>query len=196
MKDVEKSWQEVRSRGKSMEVLCSSYRQTLSLDPIASQSLNLETSATRLARFTCITTNAEDDATANGIVRICKNMYHRDVQLATDLGELQGTNLARWLRWCLGLGEFFQNYLLWVKCYNSATFDIVRLLKQESDTKTNLWCTCHMWDLQNRETCDSSESRNYGLNMHNTNTHTKTHTHMLWLKGVWSRFLLQEPAVF
>ena len=28
----------------------SSYRQTLSLDPIASQSLNLETSATRLAR--------------------------------------------------------------------------------------------------------------------------------------------------
>ena len=42
--------QEVRSRGKSMEVCCSSCRQTLSLDPIASQSLNRETSATRLVR--------------------------------------------------------------------------------------------------------------------------------------------------
>ena len=38
--------------GKSPEVCrsCSSYRQTFSLDPIASQFLNLETSATRLAR--------------------------------------------------------------------------------------------------------------------------------------------------
>ena len=44
----------MRSPGKSMEVCCSSYRQTLSLDPITSQSsksLNLETSATRLANW-------------------------------------------------------------------------------------------------------------------------------------------------
>ena len=40
---TEQSWEAVRVR-------CISYRQTLSLDPIASQSLNLETSATRLAR--------------------------------------------------------------------------------------------------------------------------------------------------
>ena len=51
---LEELRQEVRSRGKSMEVCCSSYRQTFSLDPITSQSLkflNLETSATRLANW-------------------------------------------------------------------------------------------------------------------------------------------------
>ena len=40
---TEQSWEAVRVR-------CISYRQTLSLDPIASQFLNLETSATHLAR--------------------------------------------------------------------------------------------------------------------------------------------------
>ena len=40
---TEQSWEAVRVR-------CISYRQTLSLDPIASQFLNLETSAIRLAR--------------------------------------------------------------------------------------------------------------------------------------------------
>jgi len=40
---TEQSWEAVRAP-------CISYRQTLSLDPIASQFLNLETSATRLAR--------------------------------------------------------------------------------------------------------------------------------------------------
>ena len=40
---TEQNWEAVRVR-------CISYRQTLSLDPIASQFLNLETSATRLAR--------------------------------------------------------------------------------------------------------------------------------------------------
>ena len=41
----------------------SSYRQTLSLDPIASQSLNLETSATRLGRVLLVSTDR--------IYRIC-----------------------------------------------------------------------------------------------------------------------------
>ena len=40
---TEQSWKDVRLHS-------SCYRQTLSLDPIASQSLNLKTSATRLAR--------------------------------------------------------------------------------------------------------------------------------------------------
>ena len=44
---TEQSWENVRLHS-------SSYRQTLSLDPIASQSLNLETSATRLARVLLI----------------------------------------------------------------------------------------------------------------------------------------------
>ena len=42
--------QELRSSGKTMEVCCSSYRQSLFLDSIAAHFLNLETSATRLAR--------------------------------------------------------------------------------------------------------------------------------------------------
>ena len=42
--------QELRSSGKMMEVRHSSYRQNLFLDPIALHFLNLETSATRLAR--------------------------------------------------------------------------------------------------------------------------------------------------
>ena len=42
--------QELRSSGKMMEVCRSSYRQNLFLDPIALHFLNLETSATRLAR--------------------------------------------------------------------------------------------------------------------------------------------------
>ena len=65
MKVVEKRWREVRSRWKSWQSICdkrsevpeksievcpSSYRQTLFLDPIALHFLNLETSATRLAR--------------------------------------------------------------------------------------------------------------------------------------------------
>ena len=42
--------QELRSSGQMMEVCPSSYRQNLFLDPIALHFLNLETSATRLAR--------------------------------------------------------------------------------------------------------------------------------------------------
>ena len=45
----EKSLEELRPE-KSMEVCRSSYRQTLFSDPIALHFLNLETSATRLAR--------------------------------------------------------------------------------------------------------------------------------------------------
>ena len=41
---------QLRSSGKMMEVCHSSYRQNLFLDPIAVYFLNLETSATRLAR--------------------------------------------------------------------------------------------------------------------------------------------------
>ena len=54
---------ELRSSGKEMmEVCCSSYRQNLFVDPIAVHFLNLENSATRLAR--------------DLVVVILYNMYH------------------------------------------------------------------------------------------------------------------------
>ena len=50
--------QELRSSGKTMEVCCSSYRQNLVLNPIAVHFLNLETSATRLARALLVRSHA------------------------------------------------------------------------------------------------------------------------------------------
>ena len=56
----------------------SSYRQTLSLDPIASQSLNLETSATRLARVLLVSIDR--------IYRICTFTHtHTHIYISLSL---------------------------------------------------------------------------------------------------------------